>query len=96
MRIGKPFTFKEDIYSLLFIANVRREYKDQCVQEALERVRCLDLMIKDYRLKNPELFENSICKDVEAFLNDLLINEHFRDVFVHKGIQASPFLVRKP
>ena len=28
LRIGKPFTFKEDIYSLLFIANVRREYKD--------------------------------------------------------------------
>ena len=49
LRIGKPFTFKEDIYSLLFIANVRREYKDQCVQEAFERVKCIDLMIQEYR-----------------------------------------------
>ena len=70
MRIGKPFTFKEDIYSLLFIANVRREYKDQCVQEALERVRCLDLMIKDYRLKNPKLFENSKGRAGDSVLND--------------------------
>jgi len=27
-RVGQPFTFREDMYSLMFIANVRKEYKD--------------------------------------------------------------------
>ena len=34
LRIGQVFTFREDIYSLLFIANVRSDFKDQCVDDA--------------------------------------------------------------
>ena len=29
-RIGQPFSFSEDMYSLLFIANLREEYKKEC------------------------------------------------------------------
>ena len=29
-RIGQPFSFSEDMYSLLFIANLREDYKEEC------------------------------------------------------------------
>ena len=54
LRIGMPLTFKEDIYSLLFIANVKGEYKDQCYQDARQRVEILDKVIQEYNSRIPE------------------------------------------
>jgi len=85
-----PLTFKEDIYSLLFIANVKGEYKDQCYQDARQRVEILDKVIQEYNARIPEkeIEQNARAaslKSNQTIDRMLLGAKHTPDIFIERS-----------
>ena len=69
LRIGQPFEFWEDLYSLMFIATIRRDYREACEDEERQKKKAINKVIKqtlDLSFSSSELEEDELEEEEES------------------------------